>query len=340
MSSKNNLQVGIIGAGRIGRLHAEHLAFRIKNAVPIAIADIFLSAAEETAVQCQIPEATQDYRSVLDNPAIDAVLICTSTDTHAQLIKESAAAGKHIFCEKPIALEIGCIQSALTAVEKAGVKLQVGFNRRFDVNFSKIKQTILEGKIGDPHLLKITSRDPEPPPLEYLRVSGGIFLDMTIHDFDMARFLMDSEVTEVFAAGSVLIDSRFHEADDIDTAVVTLKFENGAMGVIDNSRKAVYGYDQRVEVFGSKGAVYVRNNSPDSHVLMLAESVESAKPLYFFLERYEQSFVAELQAFVEACLKDKATPVSGLDGLMPVKIGLAAKKSLQENRPTKLTEIA
>jgi myo-inositol 2-dehydrogenase/D-chiro-inositol 1-dehydrogenase len=339
MAASEKIKVGIIGAGRIGRLHAEHLSFRIKNVKAMAIADIILSAAEEAANNFNIPTATQDYRHLLDDKSLDAVVICSATDTHAKLIEESAAAGKHIFCEKPIDFDLNRINQALAAVDQAGVKLQVGFNRRFDPNFLRVKEIVTAGKIGQPHILRITSRDPAPPPIEYVRVSGGIFLDMTIHDFDMARYLMNCEVEEVYATGNVLIDSKFKDANDIDTAIITLKFENGAIGTIDNSRQAVYGYDQRVEVFGSEGMVYVSNNKPDTHVLMNAESVQSSKPLYFFVERYEESYIAELQAFIDAIVNDTKTPVSGYDGLMPVKIGLAAKKSFKEKRPVKVSEL-
>lgn len=339
MSSSAKITVGIIGAGRIGKLHAEHLAFRIQNATPAAITDVILAAAEETANNCNIPTVTEDYRQILDDTSIDAVAVCSSTDTHAKLIEESASAGKHIFCEKPIDLDLNKIKHALEVVDRARVKLQVGFNRRFDSNFLRVKELVSSGKVGTPHMLRITSRDPEPPPLEYLRVSGGIFLDMTIHDFDMARYLINSEIEEVYAMGNVLIDSRFKDAKDIDTALITLKFETGAIGTIDNSRQAVYGYDQRVEVFGSEGMICVSNNRPDTHVLMNAENVQSSKPLYFFVERYKDSYIAELQAFIDAITNDTKPLVTGYDGLMPVKIGLAAKKSFEENRPIKVSSI-
>lgn len=337
MTSNEKVRVGIIGAGRIGKLHAEHLAYRIPNAAPLAIADIILPAAEETAKRCNIPTATDEYRRLLENHAIDAVLICSATDTHARLIQEAASAGKHIFCEKPIDLDLKKIELALEAVEQGRVKLQVGFNRRFDANFLRVKQAVSDGKIGTPHIVRITSRDPEPPPLEYLRVSGGLFLDMTIHDFDMARFLMDSEVHEVYATGNVLVEQKFRDLGDIDTAMITLKFESGAIGTIDNSRQAAYGYDQRVEVFGSKGVVLVSNKTPDNHILMNAERSESSKPLFFFLERYKDSFITEMQAFIDAIVNDTNTLVSGMDGLIPVRIGLAAKKSFAENRPVRVS---
>lgn len=337
MSTRVN--VGIIGAGRIGRLHAEHLAYRIPDANIIAIADIRVEAAERCGADLQIPSAVQDHREIMENPDIEAVIICSSTDTHAQMIGEAAAAGKHIFCEKPIDFDLARIDRALEAVDKAGVKLQIGFNRRFDPNFKRVREMVADGKIGMPHILRITSRDPEPPPIEYVRVSGGIFLDMTIHDFDMARYLIGSEVSEIYAAGGAMVDPEIGKAGDIDTAVITLRFANGTIGTIDNSRRAVYGYDQRVEVFGSEGMIAVSNNSPDTAVYSNAEGVHSSLPLFFFIERYTDSYIAEMKAFMECIQQDKTPPVTGIDGRVPVVMGYAAKKSYEENRPVKLSEI-
>jgi myo-inositol 2-dehydrogenase/D-chiro-inositol 1-dehydrogenase len=334
-----SIKIGVIGAGRIGKLHAENLVHRIPDAEVSAIADVVLQAAQTTAAHLGIPVATADYHDLLADPNIDAVAICSATDTHAKIIIEAAEAGKHIFCEKPVDHDLAKIDAALAAVEKAGVKLQVGFNRRFDPNFRAVREAIVSGKIGEPQIVRITSRDPAPPPVEYIKVSGGIFLDMTIHDFDMIRFLIDSPVTEVFAAGSVLVDPAIGAAGDVDTAVITLRFENGAIGTIDNSRKAVYGYDQRVEVFGSKGAISAENNTPSRTTLSDASGVHSPQPLHFFLERYNDAYVLELQAFIDAVKHNTVTPVNGDDGRAPVVIGLAAWKSLRENRPVKLAEI-
>ena len=333
------INVGIIGAGRIGQLHAEHLAYRIPQANVLAVSDIILEAAQKCAAACDIPTAAQDHRVIMDNPDIEAVIICSSTDTHAQMIKEAAAAGKHIFCEKPIALDLAHIDRALEAVEKAGVKLQIGFNRRFDANHRRVRRAVEEGEIGQPHLLHIVSRDPAPPPIEYIRVSGGMFLDMTIHDFDMARFLIDSQVEEIYAAGGVMVDPAIGEAGDIDTAIITLRFKNGVIGTIDNSRQAVYGYDQRVEVFGSKGAISTGNIYPNAATVHGPESIHRDLPLSFFMDRYVDSYVAEMQAFI-ASIQQHTTPlVTGRDGRIPVVMGHAALKSYQENRPVKLSEI-
>ena len=218
--------------------------------------------------------------------------------------------------------------------------MMVGFNRRFDPNFLRVREVIAAGKVGQPHMLRITSRDPGPPPEAYIRASGGIFLDMTIHDFDMARYLMGSEVTEVYTRAAVLVDPVFAKAGDWDTALVTLTFENGAFGSIDNSRKAVYGYDQRVEMFGSAGMVTVTNNTPDAHILADSAGIHSALPLNFFLERYAESYLREMRAFVDAVASGATVPVGGDDGFKAAVMALAAAKSARENRPVKLAEIS
>lgn len=332
----NNIRFGVIGAGRIGKIHAENLAHRIPGACVTAIADVNLPAAQETANRLQIPTSIADYHAILADPSIDAVAICSSTDTHARIVIEAAIAGKQIFCEKPIDHDLEKIDHALQAVDKAGVKLQVGFNRRYDPNFHKIHTMVVEGKIGTPQILRITSRDPAPPPIEYIRVSGGIFLDMTCHDFDMARYLMGCEVEEIFVAGSVMVVPEIGKAGDIDTAIIVLRFENGAVGSIDNSRQAIYGYDQRVEIFGSGGMLAAHNNTPDNSVYSNADGVHSAKPLYFFLERYMDSFIAEMNQFVTCLQKDTSPSVTGIDGRIAVLMGIAAKKSYLEKRPVKV----
>jgi myo-inositol 2-dehydrogenase/D-chiro-inositol 1-dehydrogenase len=337
--TKQRINVGLIGAGRIGRVHAGNLAHRLPEADLVAVSDIVLEAAQKLAADLQVPAAYADHRVILDDKSIEAVVICSSTDTHAQMLEEAAGAGKHIFCEKPIALDLARIDRALDAADRAGVKLQVGFNRRFDPSFRRIRDLVASGAIGAPHLLHITSRDPGPPPLSYIKVSGGIFLDMTIHDFDMARYQMGSEVEEVFAAGAVLVDPAIGEAGDIDTAVTTLRFANGAIGVIDNSRKAVYGYDQRVEVFGSAGMAAAGNRTPDTVVQSDAGGVHSALPLFFFVERYPESFLTEMGAFLRCILDDTTPPVTGKDGRIPVVMGYAAIKSYKEHRPVRLSEI-
>ena len=339
MNASTLVGIGLIGAGRIGQLHAENLAFRVPGAKLLAVTDVQAEAAKRCAAKLQIPSVHENSDAVFRDPKIDAVVICSSTDTHSRLIEQAATAGKHVFCEKPIDFDLKRIDRALDAVKRAGVKLQIGFNRRFDPNFRHVQQAVASGQVGKPHLLRITSRDPAPPPLEYVKVSGGLFLDMTIHDFDMARYLVGSEVTEVYAAGNVLIDPAIGQAGDIDTAVITLRFENGALGVIDNSRQAVYGYDQRVEVLGAKGMIAAENPLPHYARTAGKEGFHSAPLLHFFLERYSESYVAEMRAFIECIQNDAAPPVTGEDGRMPVVIGLAAKRSLTEGRPVKLSEI-
>ncbi len=337
--SSQTLNIGVLGAGRIGRVHAANLATRIPNARVLAVADPIEEAAQRCAHDFGIPAALTDYRAVLANPDIEAVLICTATDTHAQIIEEAAQAGKQIFCEKPIALSLATIDRALAAVERAGVTLQIGFNRRFDANFRRVRQAIVQGEIGTPELLHIVSRDPAPPPISYIKVSGGIFVDMTIHDFDMARFLVGSEVDEVYVSGAVMVDPAIGEAGDIDTALTVLRFANGAIGTIDNSRRAVYGYDQRVEVFGSGGAIAVSNNYPNNTTISDANSIRRDLPLNFFMDRYTESFVSELSEFVAAVTSGAPVPVTGRDGRAPVVMALAARKSYEEHRPVKLSEV-
>ncbi len=336
----NPLKFGVIGAGRIGRLHARHLSTQIEGAEVVAVSDIFEKAASDLAAELGIPSCHTDHRKILDDGSVDAVIICSSTDSHAGIIVDAAKAGKHIFCEKPIALDVEKIDRSIAAAEEAGVILQIGFNRRFDPTFKRVRDAVSGGEIGQPHILRITSRDPSPPPIEYVKVSGGIFLDMTIHDFDMARFLIGSEVEEVYAVGAVKINPEIGEAGDIDTAMITLIFENGVIGTIDNSRQAVFGYDQRVEVFGSEGMAISENVTPNRVRVLNAETVKEDLPLNFFMERYVASYVNEMNEFVGAVKNGTSPPVSGLDGKMPVLIGQAALKSLQEGRPVKIAEIA
>ncbi len=332
------VKVGIIGAGRIGKVHAETLVTRVPAAVVVAIADPNLPTAQALAQQLNIPHAYADPALIFADPQIEAVVIASSTDTHAPFITQAAAAGKHIFCEKPIDFDLARIDAALAAVKTAGVKLQIGFNKRFDPNLIRIKQAITTGEIGTPHLLHITSRDPSPPPLAYIAVSGGLFFDMTIHDFDTAGFLLGA-VEEVYAAAGVLVDEAIGTAGDVDTAVITLRFKNGAIGTIENSRRAVYGYDQRVEVFGSEGAARSENLYPDAVTLSTGQGVYSGLPLHFFMERYAPAYAAELRAFIDYLTDDAAeSPVSGVAGRAPVVLAMAALRSHQENRPVRLDE--
>lgn len=334
------VKLGIIGAGRIGKVHMESICTQVPNAKVKTVADPFMDAEKEAwAKKKGVEQVTKDYHEILDDPEIDAVLICSSTDTHASISMEAIEAGKHVFCEKPVDHSIEKIRQVQEALKKHPVKYQVGFNRRFDHNFEAVQNAVVSGKVGEPHIVRITSRDPEPPALEYVKVSGGMFLDMTIHDFDMARFLAGCDAEEIYVQAAVRIDPAIGKAGDVDTAVITMKMENGSIVTIDNSRKAVYGYDQRVEVFGSQGMVSVSNDTTSSAVISNSEGVMGEKPLYFFLERYMQSYAKEIRAFVQAIEQDTETPLGITDGLEAVRMGLAAKKSLAEHRPVKMAEI-
>lgn len=333
--------VGIIGAGRIGRVHTKSICNFVQNARIKTIADPFMN--DETASWIRgmgVPGVTKDYHDILEDPEIQAVLICSSTDTHSEISLEAIEAGKHVFCEKPIDHDLDRIQEVVQALSGSSVKYQVGFNRRFDHNFAAVRRAVEDGRIGDPHIIRVTSRDPEPPSAEYAAVSGGMFLDMTIHDFDMVRFLAGCDAEEIYVESAVLVDPAIGEAGDVDTAVITLRMQNGAIAVIDNSRKAVYGYDQRAEVFGSKGMAATSNDTPSSMVLSNADGITGEKPLYFFLERYMDSFATEMRCFIDAIEQDTDTPLGVDDGLKAVLMGIAAKKSAQEHRPVKLSEIS
>jgi myo-inositol 2-dehydrogenase/D-chiro-inositol 1-dehydrogenase len=333
------LPVGIIGAGRIGTVHAETLAFRLPESRIVAVADTNLDSARSVAARCGIPSVVRSSREILADPQIAAVLICSSTASHADLIVEAARAGKHIFCEKPIALSLPQIDRALAAVKAAGVQLQIGFNRRFDANLARVRQAVVTGEIGSPRLLHIVSRDPAPPPFEYIPASGGIFMDMTIHDFDMARFLIGDEVEEIYTAGGVMVDPEIGRAGDLDTAIIVLRFRNGVIGTIDNTRQAAFGYDQRVEILGSQGQIATGNCYPNQAVVSNGQSVYRDLPLHFFMDRYTESFTSELRCFVAAVRERKPTPVTGIDGRIPVVMALAARKSYDEHRAVRLEEI-
>lgn len=335
------LKIGIIGAGRIGKVHLESISYHVKNATVTAMADLFMNEETEKLIRSYgVSKVTKDYKDILNDKDIDAVLVCSSTDTHAAISIEAINAGKHVFCEKPVDHSIEKIQAVADALkEHPDIKFQVGFNRRFDHNFAAIRKAYDDGKIGEAHILKITSRDPEPPNPAYIKVSGGIFLDMTIHDFDMACFLTDSDVEELYVNSAVLVDPAIGEQGDVDTAIITMKMANGALAVIDNSRKAAYGYDQRAELFGSKGMVATSNDTVSSAVISNADGVTGEKPLFFFLERYMGSFSEEMRQFTEAVINDTEVPVGIHAGLQSVKIGLAARKSVEEHRPVKISEI-
>lgn len=331
------LKTGVIGLGRIGQIHLSNLLYHTPNADVVIASDVS-EAAHAFAINAGV-QVTTRAEDVIHHPEVEAIIICAPTPQHVPYTVAAAKAGKHVFCEKPLDVTLEAIELAQEAVRENNIKLMLGFNRRFDSNFSRVRSLVQNGNIGEPHIVRVTSRDPAPPPLEYVKICGGLFLDMTIHDFDMARFLTGSEVTEVYVKGDALIDKRIRQYDDIDTAVIVLTFANGAVGVIDNSRKAVYGYDQRVEVFGSAGVAKAENNTPDNTVYFDGIGGHSALPLHFFLERYESAYRSCIQTFVDCVLNDKPSPIDAHDGLMATAIGIAAGVSLREGRPVKLEEV-
>lgn len=333
------LKIGIIGVGRIGKVHLESISYHVKGAEVVAMADPFMNDETKSFIEgFGVKKIYTDYKEIINDPEIDAVLVCSSTDTHAPISIEAINAGKHVFCEKPLANTVDKILEIADALKAhPEIKFQVGFNRRFDHNFAAVRKAYDEGKIGDAQILKITSRDPQAPPVGYCAAS--IFLDMTIHDFDMACFLTNSDVEELYVYADALINPSIREYGDFDTAIISLKMANGALAVIDNSRQAMYGYDQRAELFGSKGMVATSNDTLSSAVISTADGVTGEKPLYFFLERYMESFSEEVRQFVAAVENNTDTPVGIHAGLQSVKIALAAEKSANEGRPVKLSEI-
>jgi myo-inositol 2-dehydrogenase / D-chiro-inositol 1-dehydrogenase len=317
------------GAGRIGAIHAENIA-RHPGTGLRAIVDVDRAAAERLASRYGAAVGTK--ASVLADPAIEAVVIASSTNTHADLVEAAARAGKAVFCEKPLDLDRRRAEASLAVVAECGVPLMVGFNRRFDPHFARLEHQLRDGRIGRVELLSITSRDPGPPPLAYVRVSGGLFRDMMIHDFDMARWLLGEEPVEVFAAASVLVDPAIGEAGDVDTAIVTLRTGSGALCQISNSRRAVYGYDQRVEVLGSKGALWADNVALSTVAFAGAEGIVGDKPLPFFLERYAEAYRRELDHFVDALTRGTPPLPGGSDGVKALALADAALQSLQTRR--------
>ncbi len=334
----NGVRIAVLGVGRIGRMHAELIAHQIDGLDLAIVHDVNGAAAADVGGGLGVPHTTE-VDVVFGSDDVDAVAICSSTDTHVSLLSEAARCGKAIFCEKPISLDLGRVDEALAIVREAGVPIQIGFNRRFDPAHKSVRDAVAGGDLGDVHLVRITSRDPAPPPIEYVKVSGGIFLDMMIHDFDMARYVTGSEVVEVYAQGAVRVDAAIGEAGDVDTAAVILRHDDGCITTIDNSRQAVYGYDQRVEAFGSGGMA--ASDNPLAHTGMRRTAAGSSAPLlpFFFLDRYIPSYIAQWVAFRDYIDRGGASPVSADDGRAPLVIGLAAWRSLREHRPVLTSEI-
>ncbi len=332
------VKTGVLGLGRIGKIHLNNLVNTIDHAEVLAA----VTPSEESqqfAKKMQVPKVSANADDVFSNPDIDAVIICSPSDTHADYIHRAAEAGKAIFCEKPLDLSLDKIRGILEATKSNNVPLMVAFNQRFDDDFSRVKSLLDEGKIGDLRTIKITSRDPGPPPIDYIKSSGGLFLDMTIHDFDMARHIAGADVVEVYAKGYNLVDPAIGEAGDIDTGFIMLTFENNVTAIIENSRQAAYGYDQRLEIFGSEGMAQADHNMKDNHRLFDAKGSHLSRPLDFFMDRYVGSYLNEMNAFIEALFNNVAPPVTGEDGLKATSIALAANLSMKENRPVKISEI-
>jgi len=331
-------KIAVARLGRIGKIHLDNLCRSCDGMEVVAVMDP-MEESIQIAERYGISQVCTSFDELIAVEGLEAVAICSPTDTHADYVIKAARAGLHIFCEKPLDLSLERVKEVLQVVEECDVKLMLGFNRRFDPNFERIQKLVESGSVGEPQILKITSRDPGPPPISYIKVSGGMFLDMAIHDFDMARYISGKEVKLVYAAATVKVDPEIGEAGDFDTAVITLTFEDDTLAVIDNSRQAAYGYDQRLEVFGSKGMASADNNYPNNHSLYTAEGRSGDLPLHFFLERYQESYVKEMKAFAEALQSGNEMPVGDRDGLMSIVIGLAATLSAREKRPVLISEI-
>ncbi len=333
----HKLNIGIIGLGRIGTVHYKNI-LRMPDIQVKVICDLLV----DESWKWKYPQAemfTKDYHELLADPELDAVLICTPTDLHPKMIIDAANAKKNIFCEKPVGFNNEDILKAFETVKRQNVLFEVGFNRRFDKSFKRIVDCRNEGKIGQPQILKITSRDPEPPSYDYVKHSGGLFMDMTIHDFDMARYITGQEAKRVFVSGAVLVDSHIRKYGDIDTAIITLCFDNNMLGVIDNSRKAVYGYDQRIELFGSAGASLVGNVHESEMSYASEKGIVHDDPTYFFLQRYNEAYFSELQSFFGAVRGEHAIQCTFEDGIRAIRLAEAAKESLESNKMVDVKDI-
>jgi myo-inositol 2-dehydrogenase/D-chiro-inositol 1-dehydrogenase len=318
-------QLALIGAGRIGKVHA--LAIESIRDVKIShVCDVHQPSAEALAKQCDA--TVTDLDTVFSDKNVDAVIIASATDTHTPMLKRCAEAGKPVFCEKPLDLSLATAREAASVIEASGILCGMGFNRRFDPQFSKLKQRVAAGDVGTLETLIVISRDPSPPPIDYINVSGGLFRDMMIHDFDIARWILDEPIESLYATGSCLVDNAIADAGDIDTASVTMRTASGKIAIITNSRRAVYGYDQRIEAFGSNGMLQAMNNSETNLVHSGEQGVTSEVPLHFFLERYEAAYRNELIDFVDALQNNTAPLANHLDGVASLQLAEAANASL------------
>ena len=330
------LKVGLLGAGRIGQVHAAVVAAH-EGSKLAAISDVYAPAAEELAAKYHAQVRSSD--EIIADDAINAVLIATSTDTHSDLIEAATQAGKAVMCEKPVDLSLERARACLKAVSATGRPVMIGFNRRFDPSFAAIRDSLAAGQIGKAELLSVTSFDPAPPPVEYIKVSGGMFRDMMIHDFDMTNFIMGETPVSISASGACLVDPEIGRAGDIDTAVVTLSYADGKLAVIKNSRRAAYGYDQRLELLGADGLLQAQNMLENTVVKSTGQGVISAKPTYFFIERYLPAYKAEWAAFVAAVQEGDDMPVSLQDGVQALAMAEAAQRSFDSSRPVRLADV-
>jgi myo-inositol 2-dehydrogenase/D-chiro-inositol 1-dehydrogenase len=334
---ERQVKIAVIGTGRIGSVHTRNLVRSIHEANVVAICDIRMEVAQAVADELGIGRVVKDYHELLEDRDIEAVLIATNTNTHAFIVKDAAKAGKHIFCEKPLALDLGDIDDVMDTVKKTRVKLQIGFNRRFDKSFQRVREVVASGEIGRPCIFHIVNRDPEPPSLEYAKTSGGMFLDMSIHDFDMARFQI-GEVDEVYAIGNVLVAPYLKEIGDVDIDIITLRFTNGVIGSVDNSRQCAYGYDQRLEVFCANGTAIAGNEYENTVIKGDQVGYHSAKLPHFFIQRYADCYVNEVSQFLQCVRDDKPVSPTGYDSRMAVLLGEAAWASFRQNRPISMKE--
>ena len=330
------LEIALLGSGRMGAIHAANIA-RHPDARLRTIVSIIPPQARELAERYG-GDVVEDAGVAFADPAVGAVVIATPTNTHVDFSIAAARAGKAILCEKPIDLELARVDACVEEVERAGVPFMIGFNRRFDPSFRSLREALVRGEVGRVEALTITSRDPEPPPIDYVRISGGIFRDMTIHDFDMARWLLREEPTEIFAAGSCLVDPAIAEAGDVDTTMVVMRTASGAMCHIANSRRAVYGYDQRIEVSGAEGVLHAGNRTASSLTKWSEDGVLAGRPLHFFVERYAQSYRAELDRFIEAASSGEqpAEAASVADGRRAMVLAETAVESMSTGRPVEV----
>jgi myo-inositol 2-dehydrogenase/D-chiro-inositol 1-dehydrogenase len=334
---KRPVNIAVIGTGRIGSVHTRNLMRSIHEANVMAVCDIRLDVAQAVADELGINRVVKDYHELLEDKNIEAVLIATNTNTHAFIVKDCARAGKQIFCEKPLALNLADTDDVIQVVEESGVKLQIGFNRRFDKSFQKVKEIVDSGQIGRPCILHIINRDPEPPSYEYSATCGGMFLDMSIHDFDMIRFQI-GEVEQIYAIGNVLMAPYLKELGDVDIDIISLKFENGTIGSIDNSRQCAYGYDQQLEVFCTNGTAKAGNEFENTTMMGDGLGFHSARVPFMFIQRYADGYITEVRQFLQ-CLQD-GRPVSptAYDSRMAVLLGSAAWESFRQNRPVIMKE--